>query len=468
MAQFVLKHSEISCSNIVLYVSNKEDLSLISFLSLSENILWHIGKNIEKKESSFQEYIIAGRKYEKLSVFIDKETTYEKSVNFLWKHFPKMDKELCLFAKETEKLNMLYEVCELSRYSFQNYKNKKEKKKTQVFCLHADDKKGLVNIKHKLENIFLARDLWETPASDLTPEIFADMVKKTKFKNIKVKILKYKDIQKKGLWLIEWVGKGSDNKPCLVILEHIVDKKKAIHGIVGKGVTFDTGGNQIKPGDFMYDMKWDMWGAAVTFAAMKELDRHNVDKNIVACLCLAENVVSSNAYKPSDILKGYTGKTVEIIHTDAEWRLVMADGISYLWKNYKTKTMMTIATLTGACMVALGFRYAGIMGTDRKMLDTLLEYSKNNTEKYVELPFADHFLEKTKSEIADFKNLDRSVFAGSSMWGAFLYNFLENNEAYTHIDIAGAYINEADPYGKMPKWMTGFWVESLSEIFMQI
>ena len=214
----------------------------------------------------------------------------------------------------------------------------------------------------------------------------------------------------------------------------------------------------------MYDMKWDMGWAAVVYATMKELDAQNIKKNIVACLCLAENVVSSNAYKPSDILTWYTGKTVEIIHTDAEWRLVMADGISYIGKNYKTDRIISIATLTWACMVALWFRYAGIMWTDRKMLESLKSYSKEHTEKYIELPFDEYLIEKTKSDIADYKNLDRSVHAGASMWATFLSNFLENDELYTHIDIAGAYINEGEPYGKMPKWMTGFGVESLSEL----
>lgn len=128
---------------------------------------------------------------------------------------------------------------------------------------------------------------------------------------------------------------------------------------------------------------------------------------------------------------------------------------------------MTIATLTWAVMVALGFRYAWVMWSDEKMLRDLVDYSDTHTEKYVALPLWDHFIEKTKSEIADYKNLDRSVHAWSSMWAAFLSNFLENNELYTHIDIAGAYINEWDPYGKMPKGMTWFGVESLSEILVK-
>ena len=466
MIHFTSEHSKIKYENIVSYVENISDVKILDFLNFSEEIISCITKslNSKKQESELLEFFVGTKKCKKVFVFVSHEKNYESKTLFLGKYFPKLPEELCLIAETLENQKLLLEVCELSRYSFQRYKTEKKHKKTEILC-SKEEKIILEDCEETIENITLARDLWETPAPDLTPEIFADIVKKTKFKNIKVKILKYKDIQKQKLGLIEWVGKWSENKPCLVILEHIVDKKQPVHGIVWKGVTFDTWGNQIKPGNLMYDMKWDMWGAAVTLGLMKELDRHNIKKNIVACLCLAENVVSSNAYKPSDILTSYCWKTVEIIHTDAEWRLVLADGISYVWKNYKTETMMTIATLTWAVMVALWFRYAGIMWDNEEMIDSILEYSKDNTEKYIRLPLDDHFAEKTKSEIADYKNLDTTVHAGSSMWGAFLKNFLHNNEKYTHIDIAGAYINEWEAYGKMPKWMTGFWVESLSAIF---
>ena len=391
MIKFIHKPVDAHYKNIVFYIESEKEIETLNFLKLDDSILKHIKKWLKEKESSLQEYFLGTKKYEKLFVCISREKSYEKKVNFLGKNLVKLPDELCLMSNTHEQIHLLLEVCQLCRYNFDVYKNKKKHRKTEVVCKQ-EELNSLKDLEHKIENIYLARDLWETPANDLTPDLFAQKVKNTKFKNIKVKILTYKDIQKKWLGLIEWVGKWSENKPCIVILEHIQDKKKPVYGIVGKGVTFDTGGNQIKPGDFMYDMKWDMWGAAVTYALMKELDRHNIDKNIVACLCLAENVVSHNAYKPSDILKWYTGKTVEIIHTDAEGRLVLADGISYLGKNYTTDRMMTIATLTGACMVALWFRYAWIMGTDRQMLDNLLEYSKENTEKDVELPFADHFI----------------------------------------------------------------------------
>lgn len=466
MIQYRLKTKDIRSKNIVCFLQSYEEIDILSFLDIDEKILENIKLHTQNIQSSMQEYFIGNKKHEKLFIFFLQETNYKNEVLFLGKYLPKLPDDICLLASSREKRKLIFEVTELSRYCFQVYKSQKKEKTTEIY-IDAKEKKDFHNIQERIENIQLARDLWEMPACELTPEVFASKVKKTKFKHVKVKVLSYKDIQKKGLGLLVAVGKWSENKPCMILLEHIKNKKKPVYGIVGKGVTFDTGGNQIKPGDHMYDMKGDMGGAAVTYALMKEIDRHNVDKNIVACLVLAENVVSSSAYKPSDIIRSYSGKTVEIIHTDAEGRLILADGISYLGKHYKTSHMMTIATLTGACMMALWYRYAGIMGTDEEMIEKIAQYSKNNTEQYVRLPFDEYFLEKTKSEIADYKNLDRSVFAGSSMGAAFLANFLENKELYTHIDIAWTYINEGEAYGKMPKWMTGFGVESLSEIFIQ-
>ncbi len=455
--------SQLRSSLFVLVWESKKDIASWKKFWFSQEILQDFSKKITKKQACAQKYFIWKKQCQEVLFLYTPETSYEKKVLFYGKYLSKKTEKIALYAEKKEQLKTLFETTYLSGYVFQEYKSQKKEYVLEILW-DIKWKKDFADHLQTLENIILARNLWETPACDLTPEVFAKKVKKTKFQHTKVKILSYKDIQKKGLWLIEAVGKGSKNAPCMVILEHIVDKKKPCLALVGKGVTFDTGGNQIKPGDAMYDMKGDMWWAAVTYAVMKELDRHNIDKNIVACLCLAENSVSSSSYKPSDILKAYNGKTVEVIHTDAEWRLVLADGMSYLGKHYHTERLITLATLTGAVMVALGFRYAGMMGTDRKLLDALLKYSQNHTEKYIELPFDDHFIEKTQSEIADYKNLDRSVYAGSSMWAAFLSNFLENNEKYTHIDIAGAYINEGDAYGKMPKWMTGFGVESLSEI----
>lgn len=465
MLHIKTKLKDLKAKNRVCYIKERKDIEKLNIFELSPALQKNIEKAFQDEKSSLNEYYIENASFERLFILIWKEKSNKQEVLFLGKHVSKLPESFTLFAPHPENVRVLLETTLLSRYTFQEYKSEKKKDYIEIF-VESSQKKMIDDTVERIKNIYIARDLWETPACDLTPEIFAEKVKKTKFERTKVKILSFKNIQKKWLGLLEAVGKGSYNKPCMVILEHIVDKKKPIFGIVGKWVTFDTGWNQIKPGDHMYEMKWDMGGAAVTFALMKELDRKKCKKNVVACLVLAENVVSSNSYKPSDILKAYNGKTVEVIHTDAEGRLVLADGMSYIGKQYKTTQMMTIATLTGACIVALGHRYAGIMGNDETMIQSILDYSTEHTEQYVRLPFDEYFQEKTKSEIADYKNLDRSVMAGSSMGAAFLSNFLENNETYTHIDIAGVYINDTEAYGKMPKGMTGFWVESLSDILI--
>jgi leucyl aminopeptidase len=293
-------------------------------------------------------------------------------------------------------------------------------------------------------------------------------VKSFKWRSTKVKILTPKDIEKKWLGLIEAVWKWSENKPYVVILEKIIDKKLPTYWLVWKWITFDSGWIQVKPWDHMYEMKGDMCWAATAYALMRDLDRTELKVNMVTCIMLAENAVSSSSYRPSDILKSYSWKTVDIIHTDAEWRLVLADGVSYLSKNYSIDNIMTIATLTGACMMALGYRYAAVMWDDRITINTLLKQSKKSYEKYCELPFDNYFIDKCKSEIADLENLNRWVYAWSTMWGAFLYHFLMNWEKYTHLDIAWTALNGYEAYGVANKWMTWFWVESLWEFFKSL
>jgi len=218
-------------------------------------------------------------KYKKLSVIFCCEKSEIWKVNFIWDSVREIKENICCLADSQENLLSLCRVWVLSRYSFQNYKTEK-KDSIEEGLVWKKQQAAYKELQDELENIILARDLWETPACDMTPEIFATTVKKTKFNTIKVKVLSFKDIQKKWLGLIEWVWKWSENKPCMVILEHIVDKNKPIQWIVWKGVTFDTWWNQLKPEWYMYEMKGDMGGAAVTFALMKELDRKKVKKNI--------------------------------------------------------------------------------------------------------------------------------------------------------------------------------------------
>ncbi len=485
---------KIKNNNFFYLIEKKNDIKILEKLDLewidkNKNILEKINKTFEKWENTALEFFLGDNNFEKLVIIFYLDNSKESFIYFassLFRNFKENNLTIC--ANNDKSLLDMLDMSILSRYKFNKYKtDKKAKKEDKITILLTKDNlktkstivlgkkdsnkisfrdlENLILDRYKtLENIVLARNLWTMPANDLTPEEFAKIVKKTKFKKTKIKIFDYKKIQKLGMWLIEAVWKGATNKPRVVILERIISKKYPTIGLVWKWVTFDTGWIQVKPGDMMYEMKWDMCWAANVFAIVKELDRKDLKVNIIACLVLAENHISWESYKPSDIIKSYSGKTVDVIHTDAEWRLVLADWISYISKNYKLNKIITMATLTGACMVALGFRYAWIMWTDKKLIKKFLKYSENNFEKYNKLPFDNYFVEKTKSEIADLENLNRWVYAGSTMGAAFLYNFLMNNEDYTHIDIAWTALNSYEPYWLANKGMTGFGVDSVSKI----
>ncbi|MDD3145233.1 MAG: leucyl aminopeptidase family protein [Candidatus Gracilibacteria bacterium] len=467
MLELKYNFTDIKDSNLVFFIENITDLKLLKTLKLNKKIVEKIKETIEKKENKVLEFYLGEENFEKIFIIYFTEES-KKDINyFLGAEFPKLPSNLTILTNSDKNVNTLLNNCLLSRYKYQEYKTEKEKDKI-VFLVDQKNKELFSQRISVIKNIILARDLGFKPSNELYPETFAKIIKETKFKNTKVKIFDFKAIQKKGLGLLEGVGKGSSKKPYMVILERIIDKSLPTIGLVGKGITFDTGGIQVKPGDHMYEMKGDMCGAAATFATMKQLDETDLKVNIVACIVLAENHISGESYKPSDILTSYCGKTVDIVHTDAEGRLVLADGVSYISKNYKLNNIITIATLTGACMVALGYRYAGIMGNDEEMISKFLDYSKNNFEKYNRLPFDEYFIEKTKSKIADLENLNRGVYAGSTMGAAFLSNFVLNGEKYTHLDIAGTALNSLEPYGYANLGMTGFGVDSLSTIFKEL
>lgn len=463
------KISEIKNSNLVYFLENKDDLSKLDFLNLDNKIINKILEIIKKWEKQIENmnisFFLWNKNFENLFIYIFNKKSFDTKIEFLWEKLINLPLNLTLLANNDNNLFFLLDTCLLSKYKFNKYKTKKEELDINIII----NKENFNLIEERLEtieNIKLVRDLWETPSNDLTPEIFAKTIKNTKFKNTKVKILSFKDIKKLWLNLLYTVWKWSSNKPCMVILERITNNKMPTYWFVWKWITFDSGWIQVKPDKHMYEMKWDMCWAATAYAVMKELDKKELNINIITCICLAENFISGESFKPSDIIKSYSGQTVDIIHTDAEWRLILADGISYISKNYKIDNIISIATLAWAVVVALGFRYAWIMWTDKQLINLFLDYSKNNFEKYIELPFDNYFIKNTKSEIADLQNITEWIYAWSSMWGAFLSNFLLNKEKYTHIDIAGTAINSYKPYWLFTKWITWFWVDSISKIFL--
>ena len=463
MVQFLENIKKVGDSNLLVLIDkNIQELPI----KISVSMLKKVERSLKDKKSFFHSFFIGEKDFEFVYIAFHGENDSKDILEFLSEHITKLPSNLTLYSTSKDRLLKLFNTTLLSRYTFQNYKSEKKEDRINCIC----EKKDTAFFQDRLDtikNIFFARDLGETPTHDLTPEKFAKACKKVKFKNTKVKVFWPKEIDKMWMWLLKWVGFGSPNKPYFVILERIVDPKAQTIGFVGKWIVFDTGGLNIKmpsPIGWMELMKFDMCGAATVLAVMKELDRKKIKVNIIGALPIAENSTGSSAMRPSDILTSYSGKTVQVLNTDAEWRLVLADAVSYLSKNYKIDRFITIATLTGLCVMTFGHRYAAIMGDDAQMTQKLKNYSQENFEKYWELPFDSFYIEKTKSSIADYDNHTPSAMAGTIMGGAFVYNFRLKNEKFTHIDIASVANVKGQAFGLYPKGVTWFWVDSLSAI----
>ena len=263
-----------------------------------------------------------------------------------------------------------------------------------------------------LDDIYRARDLVNTGSSEKYPAKIVEMIQSLTWERTRVRIIDTAELQKMDAGLLLAVGRGSIHAPYLVIFERVAGAKESKKkerrklAFVGKGITFDSGGLQIKPDTGMADMKSDMSGAAAVIAAMHHLDSiESLPCDIVGAIALAENMLDSNAYKPGDIVRSHSGKTVEIGHTDAEGRLVLADAISIVESEYHPDSIITIATLTGACMVALGDYYAGVFGDDEYLIRRIIGLSDTGSEKFWRLPIDTDIIESIKSDIADINNV---------------------------------------------------------------
>jgi leucyl aminopeptidase len=307
----------------------------------------------------------------------------------------------------------------------------------------------LKQLKSINQAVNLVKDLVNTPPISMTPEILASEAKKlcTIKSGIKFKLLSEKDIKKLGLNLIYAVGMGSGQDSKLILMEYLNGpKNQAPTMLVGKGVTFDAGGLNLKPTNSIETMKIDMSGAATVIGLFKLLSELKPKINVIGVIPAVENLLGHNAYKPGDVIKSYTGKTVEITNTDAEGRLILADAISYGIKKYGPSQIIDIATLTGACLVALGYTRTGVITNNRQILSGLKKASRATDEKIWHLPLDSYHKQKVAGEISDYKNWSAGVNAGASMGGAFIEKFVEGTP-WAHLDIAGtAYLDSTISY----------------------
>ncbi|AJP01705.1 aminopeptidase A [Streptomyces cyaneogriseus subsp. noncyanogenus] len=310
------------------------------------------------------------------------------------------------------------------------------------------------------EELNRARDLVNTPPNDLDPEAFAAIAQAAaKEHGIKVQVLDEKALAKGGYGGILGVGSGSASAPRLVKLSYTSSKAKKHLAFVGKGITYDSGGISLKPAGHNETMKCDMSGAAAVFAAVVAAARLGLEVNVTGWLALAENMPSGSAVRPGDVLRMYSGKTVEVLNTDAEGRLVLADA---LWaaSQEKPDAIVDVATLTGAMMLALGSRTFGVMANDDAFRAAVHEAAEESGEAAWPMPLPEHLRKGMESSTADIANMGERM-GGGLVAGLFLREFVGEGITWAHLDIAGPAFNEGGPFGYTPKGGTGSAVRTL-------
>jgi leucyl aminopeptidase len=313
------------------------------------------------------------------------------------------------------------------------------------------------------EAVTLARDLGNSPGNDINPSCLASTAQAlAESTSLHCRLLEQSEMEKLNMGCLLGVAQGSAQPPAFIILEHA---PRGINGapivLVGKGLTFDSGGISIKPAGGMEDMKMDMSGGAAVLGTMQALARLNYPRRVVGLVPASENLPSGTAVKPGDILRAMSGKTVEVINTDAEGRLILADALAYAVQKYKPACIIDLATLTGAVVVALGSQATGMMGTDDDMMMRLREAGERCAERVWQLPLFDEYSKQIKSDFADIKNTGGGRKAGSIIGGAFLKEFV-GDTPWVHLDIAGmAWTREGKPY--VPKGSTGWGIRLLVE-----
>jgi leucyl aminopeptidase len=307
--------------------------------------------------------------------------------------------------------------------------------------------KAIKESQEVVESISRMRDLVNLPPNIVNPSYIVNEAKKVAKKyKLKCTVLGRKEIEKNNLNLLKAVSLGSDEEPALVVLEYNGAKNKKPVVLVGKGITYDSGGLNIKPyigrGPAMRNMKTDMAGSALMFATIEAAARLRLDCNVVAVLALSENMINGRAYKCDDVVKSHAGLTVEITNTDAEGRLVLADALSYS-KKFSPSYIINAATLTGASMLAVGYMGACLMGNDKELLEKLQISASCTGERLWELPLWEEYNELLDSSVADLKNSHEAAGPGTVVAGMFLQNFVEGMK-WAHLDIASVSTTEKD------------------------
>jgi leucyl aminopeptidase len=434
----LLKSSDLTKNLSVYEVSSKKQIVLISVKNNLET------SDIENLGAEFYGFINRKKKSE---YFVNSDSINGKYENFI---------------------GCFLHGLKLKSYEFNIYKSKKEQKTISINVIGNKKKATIQNelrFKAIEEGTFFARDLVSEPPNVLNPKEYTNRLLKLRKLGIKVTVYNESQMKKLGMHSLLGVGRGSINESFLVTLEwHGNTKdKKAPLSFVGKGVCFDTGGISLKPAKFMEEMKYDMAGSAVVAGLIQTLATRKAKVNAVGVVGLVENMPGGNAQRPGDIVKAYNGKTIEVLNTDAEGRLVLADALSFTEAKFKPRFMIDLATLTGAIIMALGEEYAGLFSNNDDLSNRLFKTGEKVKEKVWRLPLHDNYDKLINSSIADIQNINYSGGAGSITAAQFLQRFVTKKTPWAHLDIAGmAFSKKASNLN--PGGATGFGVRLLNQL----
>lgn len=378
------------------------------------------------------------------------------------------DENAYIFAENDKiAINLAYGVL-IGSYGFDKYKTEKKDdeytKLEQIILKTVNNEKATEEFKPYLalvNGVRYCKDLCNEPAGYLTPEVFAYDIKRLEYLGIDVELLDIEAIKLKGLGLVEAVGKGSSNSPYVAVMSWRGnrDKKDYDLGLVGKGVCFDSGGLSLKSGGGMVEMKMDMTGAACVVASMKVAALQRLKKNLVAVVPLVENMPDGNSIRIGDVITSYSGKTVEVLNADAEGRLIVADALAYMQKNFKVSKIVDLATL-GTVSAMFGNVYAGLFSNDEKLTKTLIAAGEKSGEKLWHLPMNEDYEKMINSDIADIKNISTGQSARVTSV-AFLNKFIEKGTKWAHIDISGLRLDKTG-------LSSGFGVKLLNEFMRNL
>ena len=407
----LLKTSDLKKDILFFEINSKKTIFIIS---IKKNIKM---SDIESLGAKFHSFI----NFDKVKdYFVNSDTINSKIENFL---------------------GYFLHGLKLKSYDFSIYKSKKNKKNISINVIgnkKVTSAQNQLRFKALEEGTFFARDLVSEPGNILHPDEYSKRIKLLKKFGLKINIYDDKKLKKLGMNALLGVGQGSIRGSYLVTMEWNGSKNKSKPlAFVGKGVCFDTGGISLKPAKFMEDMTYDMAGSATVVGLMKTLALRKAKINAVGVVGLVENMIGGNAQRPGDIVKSYSGKTIEILNTDAEGRLVLADALTFTEKKFKPKFMVDLATLTGAIIVSLGSEYAGLFSNDDKLSKQLLEAGDKVEEKLWRMPLHKNFDKLINSKNADMQNINYVGGAGSTTAAQFLQRFVLNKTPWAHLDIAG-------------------------------